>query len=81
MPIKVAGLNTNYMTKKTFEVIVSDVNTYKIIVEALSEKELREAFNRGDVNYTEGQLISSNSQIEEINNSTVSNEYFNYLKK
>lgn len=47
--------------------IISEVNTYSVQVEALSPDELTVAFERGDVRYTEGRLIDSSSELVEIN--------------
>ena len=55
------------MKNKLYTVIITETNTYKHTVEGLSKKEISEAFERGDVHYTEGNIINSNSKLVEIN--------------
>jgi len=54
------------MENKLYEILVREETIYKTTVEASSEAELREAFDRGDVKYSEGRDVDSNCEIEQI---------------
>jgi len=54
------------MNNKTYTMLIRQETIYRHTAEGLSKQELTEAFERGDVKFTEGRIVDMTSEIEEI---------------